>query len=114
MIQIVALLKIKDPDAFISFEKQAVEIMARYDGHITHAFKPVADGDPADDGDSENRVDEVHILEFPDSKAFEKYKTDNTLLALSELRSQAIAGTKLYVSHKSVDYSGRSYSVTKP
>jgi uncharacterized protein (DUF1330 family) len=95
MITIVALLAIRDSEAFDLFERQAVAIMKTYGGRIDSAFRP----EPG------QQIDEIHVLKFPDLEAFDSYKNDENLLALTSLREQAILDTKLYISATEVDYS---------
>lgn len=97
MPSIVALLTIRDRDAFDKFERQAVAIMKLYGGVLDTAFRPK-------ESDAEPRVDEVHVLKFPDLDAFERYKADATLLSLAALRSQAISNTVVYVSGEDKHY----------
>lgn len=99
MITIVALLTIRDAEAFDQFERQAAAIMEDHGGRLDSAFRPnVADlQTPA--------VDEVHVLKFPDHAAFDRYTSDDRLTALAALREKAISQSTVYVSATEVDYS---------
>jgi len=99
MITIVALLTIRDPDAFDQFERQAAVIMNSHGGRIDSAFRPSTAAMPTPN------VDEVHVLKFPDHTAFDRYRSDENLLALSTLRQKAISQSTVYVSATEVDYS---------
>ncbi len=99
MITIVALLTIRDIDAFTRFERQAAAIMKNHGGRIDSAFRPAAV-----DSDATNPVHEVHVLKFPDLAAFDSYKSDTRLFELGVLREQAIAHTTVYVSAQEVGY----------
>lgn len=52
-------------------------------------------------------VDEVHVLKFPDHETFDRYRSDDGLLALAALRERAISQTTAYVSTIEVDYSAQ-------
>ena len=93
MITIVALLTIRDAQAFEQFERQAVAIMVEHGGRLDSAFRPAA---PA--STQAPHVDEVHVLKFPSQEAFERYRLDAQVVALASLREQAIAHTSVYIS----------------
>ena len=98
MFTIVALLTIRDAEAFQRFERQAIAIMAEHGGLLDSAFRPraAADGQPP--------VDEVHVLKFPDEESFERYRLDARLTALAELRATAISATTIYLADREIDY----------
>ncbi len=100
MITIIALLTIRDPEAFDQFERQAAAIMNSYGGGIDVAFRPKTSSKQTPN------VDEVHLLKFPDHDTFDRYRSDDRLLALSTLRQKAISQSTVYVSDIEVDYSG--------
>ena len=60
MLTIVALLSIRDAEAFAQFERQAMTIMAAHGGNLETAFRP-----SSTDLKQTPRVDEVHVLKFP-------------------------------------------------
>ncbi|MFT7470654.1 MAG: hypothetical protein ACI8XU_000546 [Kiritimatiellia bacterium] len=99
MISIVALLTVRDADAFDQFERQAAVIMKAYGGRIDSAFRP-----GATDSKAAQSVDEIHVLKFPDQEAFDRYTSDDKLLALAPLREKAISQSSVYVSVTEVDY----------
>lgn len=91
MITLVALLTVRDAAAFNSFEMQAEAIMKTHGGRIDVVFRPnVADSR------AEPQVDEIHVVKFPNQKAFENYRSDKKLLELAPLREQAISQTAVY------------------
>lgn len=100
MITIVALLSIRDSDAFGQFERQAIRVMQAHGGRLESAFRPTAS-----EGESGQGVDEIHVLKFPDQQAFDRYRRDDRLRELADLRKQAISQTTVYVSSGEVDYS---------
>lgn len=98
MIHVIVLLEAKDADALHAFERQAVEIMKKYDGKLVTAFEP-------DAGESSsNNLAEIHYLQFPSIEAFRKYRTDPQHIELAELRNKAILNTTVFVSGHTKDY----------
>lgn len=98
MLHIVVLLETKDANALHAFEQQAVKIMKKHEGKLMAAFKPDASGPPS------NNIAEIHILEFPNIEAFNKYQADPHLRELSELRMKAISNITVFVSGTYKDY----------
>ncbi|MEM7358381.1 MAG: DUF1330 domain-containing protein [Pseudomonadota bacterium] len=97
-LQIVVLLKIREPGAFHEFETHANQIMARHSGRIVSAFKP------ENELSSDSDVHEVHILEFQSREDFLSYRSDPELFALAELRERAISATHLFTAGEYVSY----------
>ena len=102
MITIVALLTVRDADAFDQFERQAAAIMEAYGGRIDSAFRPTVT-----DSEAAQHVDEIHVLKFPDHEAFDRYAGDDKLRALATLREKAISQSTVYVSSTEVNYSAQ-------
>ena len=98
MINIIAILEVKNREEFNKFETQAIQIMRSHGGKLVTAFEP--DILSASDSDSI----EVHYIQFPDLDKYNNYRADPALAALSQLRSSAIRSTQLYVSDKVKDY----------
>lgn len=98
MIQIIALLEVKDQSSFKQFEKKAIKIMGKYNGKLLSAFEPneVESTLP--------NIGEVHYLEFPDLQAFKNYRGDSELKELAELRNKGISKTIIIVSGENVVY----------
>lgn len=92
MIHIIALFEIIDRKVFHDFETQAVKIMVKYGGKLVSAFEP-----DCSESSSAN-VGEIHFLQFPDLEAFKNYRSDPQLIALSELRKQAISSASVFIS----------------
>ena len=100
MITIVALLSIREAQAFEQFERRAAAIMQTHGGRIDSAFRP------AKSLANENQsIDEVHVLKFPNHEAFNSYRDDEKLLALAALRERAISHSTVHVAAEEVDYS---------
>lgn len=85
MLKIVAMLTVKNFEAFEAFEHQAASIMADYNGSIVSAFETVRNADSSGE--------EIHILEFACIDDFDRYKQDPRLEELSDLRERAISAT---------------------
>ena len=88
--------------AFRAFETQALaRFCARFCAHggeVLAAFRPrpTADGTPT--------PDEIHVLRIGLEEAFAAYRADPALLALADLRAQAIARTEIFLSQETVEY----------
>ena len=100
MITVLALLTVRDADAFDQFERQAAVIMKTYGGRIDSAFRPAVT-----DSEAAQHVDEIHVLKFPSIEAFDRYAGDEKLHALASLRERAISQSTVYVSASEVNYS---------
>ena len=74
---------------FAQFEAAAAEIMQRYGGTMEGRIGVAPSS-------AENLPYEVHILSFPDERAFQRYRTDPDLEALRELRALAIRDTVVW------------------
>ena len=97
MINIVAILKVKNRQAFDEFESKAISILRSYNGELITAFEP----------EKHEKV-EVHFIQFPTMSEFSNYKKAPELEALGELRLKAIQSTKIYVSEKVKKYESDS------
>ena len=98
MIEIIALIEVKDNDAYTEYETQAVRIMKQYGGKLLSAFEP------NENESSLNEVSEVHYLSFPSLLSFSEYKGSKDLANLSELKERAIKNIKVIVSGKVKSY----------
>lgn len=98
MIEIIALIKVKDNAAYFEYETEAVQIIKQYGGELLSAFEP------DDKESSESNISEVHYLQFPDFNAFKKYQSDPGLIKLSELKEKAISNIRVIVSGKFKSY----------
>ena len=75
---------------FEQFETAAESIMQRYGGRIERRIGFAAGAD-------QGQPHEVHLVTFPDSQAFERYRSDADLQALGELRGRAIRQTTAWI-----------------
>ena len=67
MLQIVAILDVKNLECFKDYEQRALTIMQQYRGRLLSAFKTQGQGDA---------YQEVHVLSFPDEDCFYAYRQD--------------------------------------
>lgn len=90
---VIAYLKVRPGKRvqFEEFERQAFRLIEKHGGELLHALHPIASL-PAGE-----LPDEVHILRFPSQDALDEYRADPALLALADLRAEAIAGTNLLI-----------------
>lgn len=74
---------------FEQFEAAAARIIPRYGGILERriAIAPLPDN---------SQPHEVHLVTFPDERAFEQYRSDPDLQALTDLRACAIRQTTLW------------------
>jgi uncharacterized protein (DUF1330 family) len=94
VINIIAILEVKNREEFNKFETQAIQIIRSHGGKLVAAFEP----DTSSSSDSDGI--EVHYIQFPDLDKYNSYRADPALAVLSQLRSRAIRSTQLYVSDK--------------
>ncbi|HKV54458.1 MAG TPA: DUF1330 domain-containing protein [Candidatus Binataceae bacterium] len=84
---VVALFVVDGHEAeFERFESAAATIMARYGGVLE---RRIACGSSS----GEDGPHEVHIVTFPDRQAFERYRDDADLRAMTEIRERTIGRT---------------------
>ena len=90
-LTLVALLYVNEgrEKEFERFETAAAEIMRDYGGRLERriVFGARADGD---------QPDEIHLVNFPDERAFERYRADQRLREMAQLRATAIRRTAFW------------------
>lgn len=96
---IVAIITIRRGaiQAFREYEGHAAAIMAEYGGRIERTVFI-----PAEHLDADDR--EVHVLTFPNVAAFVDYRNDERLMALADLRNNAITATEILIGHDGPTY----------
>lgn len=99
MINVIAVLEVRDKEAFAEFESRAMLVLRSHGGELISAFE----SDPNFSSSSANK--EIHYLQFPSIEEFTNYRNDPELATLSELREKAISSTEIFVSDKLKDYS---------
>jgi uncharacterized protein (DUF1330 family) len=83
---VVAILTPQDGarELFEAYEHEAAQIMARHGGRMEQVIK-----------ESTPPQREVHLVYFPTHEAFDAYRADPDLIALTPQRAAAIAATEL-------------------
>jgi uncharacterized protein (DUF1330 family) len=78
------------------FESAASRVMGRHGGRIVRRIElPPGDAAPSPAA-GPIQPDEVHIVTFPDTASFARYRADPELLALAELRAAGIRETVVW------------------
>lgn len=95
----VALLTVRKRalEAFRAFETHAAMVMSDYGGRIERTVVVNPEESP-------DEVIEIHLLSFPDEKAFAAYRRDSRLGQLDHLRKQSVLRTELYVGEDGPEY----------
>lgn len=86
-------------DGFEEFERQAVEIMARYGGVIEQRVR-------LQSTEEDLQPDEVHLVRFPNEASFDAYRADPDTRALAERRSRVIRETVVWREEADVGSNG--------
>lgn len=102
MLVIVAHLYIHPGQeaAFRAYEEQALAHFRGHGGEVLAAFRPQPDAS------DQPTPDEIHLLRIGSQEEFAAFRADSALLALADLRTQAIAKTEIFVSQEIVEYGG--------
>jgi antibiotic biosynthesis monooxygenase (ABM) superfamily enzyme len=87
---------------FESYERKVSRIMARYDGVVERAIRPVRSASDEDD-----QPFEVHVLRFPTRDLYEAYRDDAERQTLSSERAAIIAATKVLIGMEGPTYAPR-------
>jgi hypothetical protein len=95
----VALVTVRKSalEAFRAFETHAAMIMSDYGGHIDRTVVVNPENTP-------DVVIEIHLISFPDEKAFAAYRRDDRIGQLDHLRKQSVVRTELYVGEDGPEY----------
>jgi len=83
---------------FRAFESQALARFRAHGGEVVATFRP------RPNADATPTPDEIHVLRIGSEEAFAAYRADPALLALADLRGQAIAQTEIFLSQEMVEY----------
>ncbi len=84
--------------AFHAYESQTLAHFRRHGGEVLVAFRP------RPDASGKPMPDEIHALRIGSEEQFAAFRADPALLALADLRAQAIAKTEIFVSQEIVEY----------
>ena len=89
---LVAILTVRRDaiDKFRTFEAHAAEVMKMHGGQLERTVVVVPDGSP-------ELIKEIHLLTFPNEKAFAAYRKDERLAKFVHLRDQSVVHTELFV-----------------
>jgi uncharacterized protein (DUF1330 family) len=92
-------------EIFREYETKAAVVIARHGGAIERTVieEPSEPGKP---------IREVHIVTFPDLKAFHSYRADPDFTSLADLRAASIAHTELLFGREGPDYMALSKVVS--
>lgn len=85
-------------EALAAFESKAITLVEKHHGRLETAFRPETSANP-------DQPDEIHLLEFPSSQAFENFKSDPAHNLLANERRRAISKTTVIMSGQIIDYS---------
>jgi uncharacterized protein (DUF1330 family) len=89
---LVAILTVRRDgiDKFRAFETHAAEVMKIHGGQLERMVAVLPDGSP-------ELIKEIHVVTFPDEKAFAAYREDERLTKFAHLRDESVVHTELYV-----------------
>lgn len=100
-IYVVAHIQIQPGRAseFEQYEAEVLPIIKEFGGSLLYRLRRSVHGDPAPDSDTDSgeEVYEIHLLQFSDYAAFERYRSSPSLAALAAKREAAIAKTHIQV-----------------
>jgi uncharacterized protein (DUF1330 family) len=96
---LVAILTVRREalDRFRAFERHAAAVMARHGGRIERTVVVAPEGSP-------DLVKEVHIVTFPDERAFATYREDPRRGELAHLRDASVVHAEVLVGEDGPDY----------
>jgi uncharacterized protein (DUF1330 family) len=97
---LVAILTVRKDalGAFRAFEQRAAAVMASHGGRIERTVVAAAA--------APDLVREVHVVTFPDERAFRAYRDDARLAAVAHLREASVVHTELLVGEDGPRYDG--------
>jgi uncharacterized protein (DUF1330 family) len=80
-----------------AFENHAAAVMKKHGGRIERTIVVAPDGSP-------DVIKEIHILTFPDAKAFTAYRNDGRLAELAHLRDESVVHSELLLGEEGPTY----------
>jgi hypothetical protein len=97
---LVAILTVRKDaiEKFRAFERHAAGVMKEHGGRIERTIVVAPEGSP-------DVIKEVHVLTFPDARAFAAYRGDERLSELAHLREESVIHTELLAGEEGPDYS---------
>lgn len=101
MTLVVILTVRKDAiEKFRMFERHAAKVMETHGGRIERTIVVAPDGMP-------DVMKEIHVVTFPNERAFAAYRADEELARFTYLRDQSVVHTELFVGENGPSYSAR-------
>jgi hypothetical protein len=99
-VTLVAILTVRKDAlaAFRVFERHAAAVMATHGGRIERTVVAAAA--------TPDLVREVHVVTFPDVRAFHAYRDDARLAEMAHLREASVVHTELLVGEDGPHYDG--------
>jgi hypothetical protein len=96
---LVAILTVRREalERFRAFERHAATVMARHGGRIERTVVVSPEGSP-------DLVKEVHVVTFPDDRAYAAYRDDPGRRELAHLRDASVVNTEVLVGEDGPDY----------
>jgi uncharacterized protein (DUF1330 family) len=100
-VTIVAILTVRrgELEKFRAFERHAAAVMAAHGGRIERTVVVA--------GDSPELLKEIHVVTFPEERAYRAYQQDPRRAELAHLRAAAVVSTEVLVGEDGPDYGGR-------
>lgn len=98
-VTLVAILTVRREalETFRAFEAHAAEIMKDHNGRIERTVVVAPDGRP-------DVIKEIHVVTFPNERAFSAYRNDARLAQFAHLRDQSVVHTELLVGEDGPSY----------
>jgi hypothetical protein len=98
---LVAILTVRraQVEGFRTFERHAAAVMAAHGGRIERTVVVPVD-------DAPELLREIHVVTFPDARAFRAYRDDPRLTEHAALREAAVVSTEVFVGEEGPDYRG--------
>ena len=92
MMIIIAIFTVKTEfiEDFRAFEKRAALIMQDYAGVIERTVVVNHNNDS-------DRLKEIHVVSFPNARAFSAYQQDIRIAAIAYLREKSVIQTELHI-----------------
>lgn len=84
-------------EKFRAFEKHAAGVMAAHGGRIERTVVVAPDGSP-------DVFKEIHVVTFPDERAFAAYRADERLARLAHLRDESVVHTEVLAGEDGPSY----------
>jgi uncharacterized protein (DUF1330 family) len=84
-------------DRFRAFERHAAAVMAGHGGRIERTVVVSPEGSP-------DLVKEIHVVTFPDERAFLAYREDPRRGELAHLRDESVVHTEILAGEDGPDY----------